>query len=238
LSARRPAYISGIPVWLLRAAVAIAVVVCVYLAFEFGRIQSGYNIADSIAEERDFREVIDALERQIANLQQEIATLETHREIERAAYKDVEANLVELQRKIQEQRDAIAFYRGIVAPEDGERGLRVQDFRLSRGSDERSYNIRLVLVQAIQNDRTVNGDVALTLEGEQSGSAASYSFDQLAPPDQDSGWPFSFRYFQDFNRQLILPDGFTPERVNIEVRSRTKSVAGVEQSFLWQVGRS
>ena len=66
----------------------------------------------------------------------------------------------------------------------------------------------------------------------------SYSFDQLVPPEQDSSWPFSFRYFQDFNRQVILPDGFTPEKVNIEVRSRTKSVASVEQSFLWQVGRS
>jgi hypothetical protein len=33
-----------------------------------------------------------------------------------------------------------------------------------------------------------------------------------------------------------LPDGFTPEKVNVEVRSRTKSVASVEQSFLWQAG--
>lgn len=238
MPSRRPAYISGIPVWLLRSAVGIAMVVCVYLAFEFGRIQSGYNIADTLAEERDFREEIATLERRVTSLQQEIATLETHREIERAAYKEVEGNLVELQRKIQEQRDAIAFYRGIVAPEDGERGLRVQDFKLSRGSEERSYNVRLVLVQAIQNDRTVNGEVALTLEGEQEGSMISYSFDQLVPPEQDSSWPFSFRYFQDFNRQVILPDGFTPEKVNIEVRSRTKSVASVEQSFLWQVGRS
>ena len=38
------------------------------------------------------------------------------REIDREAYREVESSLTELQAKIQEQRDAIAFYRGIVSP--------------------------------------------------------------------------------------------------------------------------
>lgn len=233
MSVRSPANISGMPVWLLRVTTVIVLLVSVYLAFEFGRIQAGYNLADAVTERQDYREQIAALEQRNALLQEEIAMLETHREIDRQAYRDVEANLVDLQRKIQEQRDAIAFYRGIVSPADGERGLRVQEFRLTRGADERHYNLRLVLVQAIQNDRTVKGDVDLTFEGEQDGSPTSYTFEQLAPADEDSSWPFAFRYFQDFSRQVILPEGFLPEKVNIEVRSRTKSVASVEQSFLW-----
>jgi len=60
----------------------------------------------------------------------------------------------------------------------------------------------------------------------------------LMSPEADSHWPFAFRYFQDFDRQLILPVGFSPERINIEVRSRTKSIASIKQSFLWQTGNS
>jgi len=218
----------------MRAAIAVAIVVGVYLVFEFGRIQANYNIADAIEEKQGYNSEIDGLENRISVLKQEIALLETHREIDQEAYKVVEADLIDLQRKIQEQRDAIAFYRGIVSPSDGGRGLRVQDFKVTRGKDERQFHMRLVLVQVMQHDRSVKGEVKFSLEGSQDGVATTYSLKELLPTDAKSNWPFAFRYFQDFDRVLILPAGFTPEKINIEVKSRTKSIASVKQSFLWQ----
>ena len=209
-----------------------------YLTFEFGRIQADYNVVDSAQQRQDYQNRIKKLQKQIVELNQEIALLETHRDIDREAYKDVEMGLANLQEKIQEQRDAIAFYRGIISPADGQRGLRVQDLRLSKGKDERQYHVRLVLVQVMQHDRSVKGEVSFSLEGAQDGVATTYNLGQLVPADEKSNWPFSFRYFQNFDRQLILPKGFLPERINIEVRSRTKSIASVKQSFLWQTGRS
>lgn len=220
--------------WIMRAAIAVAIVVGVYLVFEFGRIQANYNIADAIEEKQGYNSEIDGLENRISVLKQEIALLETHREIDQEAYKVVEADLIDLQRKIQEQRDAIAFYRGIVSPSDGGRGLRVQDFKVTRGKDERQFHMRLVLVQVMQHDRSVKGEVEFSLEGSQDGVATTYSLKELLPTDAKSNWPFAFRYFQDFDRVLILPAGFTPEKINIEVKSRTKSIASVKQSFLWQ----
>lgn len=220
--------------WIMRAAIAVAIVVGVYLVFEFGRIQANYNIADAIEEKQGYNSEIDGLENRISVLKQEIALLETHREIDQEAYKVVEADLIDLQRKIQEQRDAIAFYRGIVSPSDGGRGLRVQDFKVTRGKDERQFHMRLVLVQVMQHDRSVKGEVKFSLEGSQDGVATTYSLEELLPTDAKSNWPFAFRYFQDFDRVLILPAGFTPEKINIEVKSRTKSIASVKQSFLWQ----
>ena len=220
--------------WIMRAAIAVAIVVGVYLVFEFGRIQANYNIADAIEEKQGYNSEIDGLENRISVLKQEIALLETHREIDQEAYKVVEADLIDLQRKIQEQRDAIAFYRGIVSPSDGGRGLRVQDFKVTKGKDERQFHMRLVLVQVMQHDRSVKGEVEFSLEGSQDGVATTYSLKELLPTDAKSNWPFAFRYFQDFDRVLILPAGFTPEKINIEVKSRTKSIASVKQSFLWQ----
>jgi hypothetical protein len=223
--------------WALRSGVIAALVVGGYLAFELGRIQAGHSIIQVTAETRAFREEISHLEREIKGLNEEIALQLTHRDIDREAYKDVEASLVDLQHKIQEQREAIEFYRGIMSPADGGRGLRVQDVRLSRGKDEREYKLRLVLVQVMQHDRAVKGDVGFSLEGAQDGVATSYSLEQLVPADEDSSWPFSFRYFQAFDRKLVLPAGFTPERINVEVRSRTKSIASVEESYAWQTAQ-
>ena len=237
MAGRSPANISGISAWALRGGVLLAIVVGGYLAFELGRMQAGYSIVDATAERETLSAEIGRLEEHIVALNEEIALQQTHRDIDREAYKDVETSLAELQQKIQEQRDAIEFYRGIMSPADGGRGLRVQDLRLSKGGEEREYKVRLVLVQVMQHDRAVKGDVGFSLEGAQDGVATTYTFDQLVPAAEDSSWPFSFRYFQAFDRSLILPAGFTPEKINVEVRSRTKSIASVEESFAWQTGQ-
>ncbi|MDH3441510.1 MAG: hypothetical protein OEM63_12205 [Gammaproteobacteria bacterium] len=222
----------------IRAAIVVALAVGGYLLFEFGRLQADYNIVDALAERQALGEVISDLEDEIAGLKQEIALLETHREIDRKAYEVVEANLSDLERKILEQTDAIAFYRGIVSPKDGGRGLRVQDVKLTKGKDDRHYNLRLVLVQVMQHDRSVKGQVAFSVDGAQNGVATTYKLEQLLPDDQSSGWPFAFRYFQNFDRELVLPEGFKPEKINVEVISTTKSIASVKQSFDWHAGSS
>ena len=223
--------------WIFRIGIVVLALVAVYLVFEYGRISAGYDVVDAANERGALNEHIDTLNDEISALKQDIAVLETHREIDRAAYKDVESSLISLQAKIQEQQDAIAFYRGIVSPADGKPGLRVQDLRLTRAAQERHFNLRLVLVQAMKHDRKVSGDVAITVEGNEGGAAKTYALTELLPADAESDWPFSFRYFQDFDRQLVLPDGFTPERIHVEVRSRTRSISSIEESYAWAMSQ-
>ena len=219
--------------WLIRALLLGLVVVSGYLIFELGRIKAGYDVVEAAGERQDYEERIVELEDEIIGLKQAVALLETHRDIDREAYKQVENSLTTLQAKIVEQRDALAFYRGIVSPADGKPGLRVQDLTLTRGDRERAFNVHLVLVQSMQHDRKVSGDVNLTVQGSQDGAETSYELSQLLPEDADSGWPFSFRYFQNFDRQLVLPDGFEPREIRLEVRSKTRSIDDIEESFDW-----
>ncbi len=220
-------------IWAVRTIVVLLVAICGYLIFEFGRISAGYDLVDAGKEKQEFIDHIQALDKEIIDLNQEIAILKTNREVDRASYKEVEASLTQLQAKIQDQRDAIAFYRGIVSPSDGNSGLRIQDLKLTRGKAEREFNVRLVLVQAMKHDRKVSGDVNLSVVGSQDGSEMTYVLTQLLPEDADTAWAFSFRYFQDFERLLVLPDGFTPERISVEVRSKTRSISSIEESFDW-----
>lgn len=216
-----------------RVVIAALVVGAGYLVYEFGRIQAGYNIVAAADERQELQAVISGLENEISGLNEQIAMLETDQIVDREAYKTVELSLTELQAKIREQQDAIAFYRGIVSPADGKSGLRVQNLRLTRGNAEREYTIRLVLIQAMKHDRKVSGDVKLRIAGELNGEEAVYEYSQLLPADADDAWAFSFRYFQDFDRQVVLPDGFTPDRITVQVESRTRSIASIEESFPW-----
>jgi hypothetical protein len=209
------------------------IVVIGYLVFEFGRIQANYNIVAAAKERQEYEDRIADLQDEIAALKQDVALLETHGDVDREAYKDVEARFTSLEAKIQEQTEAIAFYRGIVSPADGTAGLRVQDMKLSRGQTERAYKIRLVLVQSLKHDRKVSGDVTLSIDGEMDGAMTTYNYSQLLPADGNASWPFSFRYFQDFDREIVLPDGFSPEKITIEVRSKTRSISSIEAVYPW-----
>lgn len=220
-----------------RAVILALVVVSAYLVFEFGRIRAGYDVVEVSNIKQGYEDHIMRLEDEIVELKQQVAILKTNREVDRKSYQEVEANLSTLQAKIQEQRDAIAFYRGIVSPTDGNSGLRVQNLKLSRGKAEREFKIRLVLVQAMQHDRKVSGDVSLSVEGIQNGVDKTYALAELVPAEEKGAWEFSFRYFQDFDRSLVLPDGFTPERINVEVRSRTRSISSIEESFAWKTSQ-
>jgi hypothetical protein len=220
-------------IWMVRAVVVALIIVSGYLIFEFGRIKAGYDIVEAGNVSQVYEDHIKQLDNNIIVLKQEVALLKTNIEVDRESYREVEANLTVLQGKIQEQRDAIAFYRGIVSPSDGNSGLRVQDLKLTRGKAEREFNVRLVLVQAMKHDRKVSGDVSLSIVGDQNGVETTYAFAQLVPQEADKAWAYSFRYFQDFDRQLILPDGFTPERITVEVRSRTRSISSIEETFTW-----
>ena len=211
----------------------LLVAISAYLVFEFGRISAGYDIVEAGNVEQGYIDHVQALDEKIVDLKQKIAILETNHEVDRASYKEVEASLTQLQAKIQEQRNAIAFYRGIVSPSDGNSGLRVQEFKLTRGKAEREFNLRLVLVQAMKHDRKVSGDVNLSIVGSQNGVETTYTLAQLLLDEDNSAWAFSFRYFQGFDRPLVLPDGFTPERVTVEVRSKTRSISSIEESFDW-----
>lgn len=222
----------------VRAVIVALILGAGYLVFEFGRIQAGYDTVSVTEERQAFNDHIDKLENEIIGLNEHITLLVTHRNIDREAYTQVEASLTELQAKIQEQQDAIAFYRGIVSPADGKSGLRVQDFRLSRGNAEREYTIRLVLVQAMKHDRKVSGNVKLSIAGVENGMEKSYNYSELLPEEGERKWAFSFRYFQDFDRQVVLPDGFTPERITVQVESKTRSIASIEESYTWLSSQS
>ena len=218
--------------WFIAIA-SIALLAGGYLVFEMGRVSADYNVFELAAERRTHRGEVSALKDEIAELRETIVQTETVQMTEREAYRAVEQNLTALQAKIQEQREAIAFYRGIISPAASNAGLKIQDMQVLRGPDESQYRLRLTLVQVLQHHRQVYGTVSLSVDGAQNGEAVSYPLRQLLAEGEKRSWSYGFRYFQDFERRLALPDGFSPLTVNIELKPKGAGNVGLKQSFPW-----
>jgi len=222
----------GRPIWALALAVLVAGV-SLYLAYELGRYQSGYSLLDQRRERANLhRQLAD--EKAVSDeLRRQLAIGETSSEIDRATYAQVETTLADLQAQIQTQEEELVFYRGIVSPQDRVAGLRIQSLEALPGDGEGRYLVRLLLVQAIQHSRSVSGSVKLQLEGIRDGQTASFDAAELVVPGESYDMDYEFRYFQGLEAELVLPAGFEPQRMNVEIWPNEARAERINQTFEW-----
>ncbi len=225
---------TGRPPWMYVLA-AVLVVGSLYLAFELGRYESGYSLLDHRRERGALAEQL-AEERGVSDeLRRQLAIAETAGEIDRATYTQVESTLGELQSKIQTQEEELVFYRGIVSPQDGVAGLRIQSLEVLPSDGEGRYLLRLLLVQAIVHSRRVAGAVKLQLEGAKDGQTVSFDAAELVAPGESYDMDYEFRYFQGLEAELSLPPGFEPQHVAVEIWPNEARAERINQTFDWPV---
>ncbi len=218
---------------MLIGAVLGSVLAC-YLMYEWGRFEGGYSKFAEIQHRRELSAKMEALQEENDRLRAEIASAQLARNVDTKAYADVEKNLADLQAQVLKHREQLTFYRGIVSPEDGIGGLRIQRFQVLPNGPEHHYRLRLVLVQSMRQEAVVSGAVIVQIEGVRNNRPVQLALPQAgATTRADGQLPFQFRYFQNIEQDIVLPDGFEPRAVNVEVRSAR--LAPVRESYPWRV---
>ena len=221
---------------LLALGMVLAMLLLTYGVFEFGRFRGGYDLVAShkALVQRD-REIA-RLNRQLAEERDRLVLLQTSGNIDSEAYQKVEQRLQELQGTIQAQAESLAFYKGIISPEDDVAGLKVQKFEITTGTGPGQFLLKIVLIQAKDHGLRVTGIVDLSVDGKSHGETASLGLKEMLPESGDLGTQaFSFRYFQELEVLVVLPPDFEPATVNVEVRPKGRSARTIRDSFEWQV---
>lgn len=166
---------------------------------------------------------------QIDELQQRVTTLSRSDQISREANRDVQSILAEKDEEIAGLRGDVAFYERFVGSSGPRRGLAVHsaEFAPEAGG---SWRYEIVATQSINRGGLTQGQMRFAVEGVRDGKLTTVNWDEL---HQKSGAPaqdYSFRYFQRLGGSVILPAGFTPQRVKVTLRG---GGANVEQAFAW-----
>jgi hypothetical protein len=225
------------PTWRRRALLIGTVlggIVALYVMYEWGRFEGGYSKFAEIQRRREFAAKVEGLEQENERLRAEVAAAELARNVDDKAYAAVEKNLADLQAQLLKHREQLTFYRGIVSPEDGIGGLRIQRFQVLPGAADHQYRLRLVLVQSMRQEAVVSGAVVVQIEGVRDNKPEQLALPQAgAKTRADGQLPFQFRYFQNLEQDIVLPEGFEPRAVTVEVRSGR--LAPVRESYPWRV---
>lgn len=165
----------------------------------------------------------------IDELQQRVATLQRSDQITRDANRDVQAMLAEKDEQIAGLRADVAFYERFVGSGGERRGLGVHSAEFAREAGG-SWRYQVVLTQSLNRGAMSQGDMRFSVEGVREGRMATVNWDELQQKPQAPGQHYEFRYFQRLGGSIILPPGFTPQRVRVSLRGKG---ANVDQTLAW-----
>ena len=179
------------------------------------------------------REVEQELSTQVARLQKELdkfqsAYQQANEDLvmqAQSAKVDNQSNhqLVETVKQLQESQrqleSELKFYRNIMAPELDKQGLTIAELDISQQSPASKAHFKLVLTQAGRQEQFLKGEVELKLHGKVAGVEKVYPFRELGT-FQSKHFQFQFRYFQNIEGELSIPEGFTAEYVTVQAKTR------------------
>ncbi|MFD0724276.1 DUF6776 family protein [Lysobacter brunescens] len=163
-------------------------------------------------------------------LTQEVSTLRRSDQISREANRDLERTLAERDEEIAGLRADIAFYERFVGATGQRRGLSVHDLDMRLQSGD-VWQFTATLTQNLNRGAVNTGRLTLGIEGTRNDRLEKLAWSGLRKLNNAPGLEYSFKYFQQVEGEVMLPEGFKPLRVT--VRLVPSGGSAVEQSFPW-----
>lgn len=218
--------------WLRMVLVLLIVGLIGWGLWQAGQFQSREELAGLRDQLATLQSRLAQAEQEKASLDQRVTVLGRTAQVDQQAYEEVERILKQTQDEMLELEEEVAFYRGIFAPTETLSGLNIADFRFSPLGEEGAYAYKLVLTQIQARERVVQGHVNITFEGVNAGARQTLGLKQLTGGAADR-LKLRFRYFQNNEGEIVLPEGFLPSRVMVEVVPTVKGLKTLKKTFDW-----
>ena len=173
---------------------------------------------------------LQAQQERLAALQQQVANLTRSDQVSRNANTALQGTLAERDEEIAGLKADVAFYERFVGGTAQRRGLTVHGLRLqSQGGG--AWHFTATLTQTLNRAAVSSGTLTLEVEGSRNDSLERLPWDALRQSEDAPGIEYSFKYFQQVDGDLLLPEGFRPLR--LIVRLAPPRGEAVEESFPW-----
>lgn len=202
-----------------------------WLTYQYGK-NEGLALKVEVVEEKDrINQQLAESQQMIDEMRQQIADLQVGGEIDDKANEEVRQTIEALQEQMAQLNEEINFYKGVMVPNAADKGLRIERLDVSSNVPGR-IKYSLLLTQVVDKHDYVQGGVQISVLGQEAGLEKTFNLSELDLDKEDSV-RFRFRYFQNINGELMLPDGFEPREVMIVAQSSGANAQRLEKTFNW-----
>lgn len=206
----------------------------VVAAWQWASHRAAPRLAEVSRRMNQAEQQLQAQRNRLQDLGQRDVTLSRSDQISRDANLDLQHTLAQREEEIAGLRADVAFYERLVGPTSQPQGLNVHSSQFVAAGGA-TWKYRIVLTQNLNRGTVSSGRMRFLVEGVRDGRLARVDWTQLhqnpAAPEQ----PYSFRYFQELQGSVMLPQGFVPQRVRVSLLGGD---VAVERDFDWQIART
>jgi hypothetical protein len=218
----------NLPKWQLIAVPAVAIMLCI---FYFAK----YVVADDLiyaryevqALQKDLQLALDSRDAEIARA----TVAEREADVVRGANTILRDSERERQNEIASLQADLAFYRRLGGANGSQAPLAVHYLELQPTQAPRVYRIIFTLTQNLRWAAVISGRIHLGVDGIKNGVAQHLTEEQLLAESTEP-LDFQFKYFQQLERLITLPEDFAANRLTIRLKSGSLRTP-VEKSMQW-----
>lgn len=206
----------------------------IWFAYLYGISLASGNEAALRDERNELRVALEQALSREEEVRQRVAILENASMVDQMSTDEVRQVNRELSDRIAALEEENALYQGIMSPSVNSSGLTVQEVAIAQTASENRYRFKVMLTQVGNNTSFLSGLVGINVIGVENGEVTAYPLKDISPDIDDVDIRFRYRYFQDFSGELVLPDGFTPDQIQVIAQSVGNNAARVERLYDWK----
>jgi len=217
------------------AGVCFAAIAALVYGSYLNGMREGLALKATIVEQRDLlQSQLGASKAEVIAMRQSIADKAVGEEIDTFANEEVRLTVESLQNDIAELKAEVGFYKSVLMPNVNEKGLRIERLELKATADPLKVRYHLLLTQVVDKHLFIQGGVQMSLVGTRDNQEVSIPFGELNGMNNPSTG-FRFRYFQNIDGELVVPDGFSPMEIEVVATSTGPSGRRLERRFDWKL---
>jgi cell division protein FtsB len=181
------------------------------------------------AQLTDLRQENEALKRQIAILGRSSA-------VDQQTGAELQETLTALRQRVAQLEEDVLFYRQVVEEETEETGLVIGQLDIDATRSPDRYRYKLVMRQQdADGDTYLTGHLNFNLVGQLQDQQVILPLRDLSEVEDELDIRLRFKYFQNIEGELALPEGFQPDRIQIAAVATEPVSKRINEDFGWVV---
>ena len=151
-------------------------------------------------------------------LRDQVTQLSVERDADQETLRDLRASLSDQAAELNEMRDMLALYRGVMVPDDSEGLVVLRPPSVEYDAINHSLRLGSLVHRGAGDSEIYEGHLTVLVEGLLDEQNHTVNLAALDTGQEDSVFPLRFRYLQKVQVAVSLPKGFVPENILSSLR--------------------
>jgi hypothetical protein len=206
--------------------------------FMYGYMNTMRSQQSEQATQQEVSGQLITAESENSELRRQVAILDRSSVMDQLATEEVQETILGLRDRVAQLEQDIVYYRQVVSAETEDTGLIISQLDIDATREAHRYRYKLVLRQQdADGDTFLTGHVNINLVGSQGDEQQVLSLRDLSAEQDQLDIRLRFKYFQNIEGELVLPENFVPDRLQVAAVSVEPVEKSVNQNFSWVVER-